>query len=81
MTLRTVEELRAFEEVIDRCRDTVWVVSPKGEQYDLKAPMDRCRGLAMMMDKKGAEEPEIYTTCYEDQMVLYDYIFHHAKAA
>ena len=41
MKIRNNDELKLFEETLDRCEASVLVVTAQGEQYDLKDPAQR----------------------------------------
>lgn len=74
MTIRNNKELELFEETIDKCSRPIWLISPFGKQYDLKNPMERILGIAEMLKSEGAEEPELFTSCYEDEMNIFAFI-------
>lgn len=74
MIIRNERELALFEETLDRCQNTLWLISPHGKQYDLMNPVERCLGIAEMLKAKGVEEPELFTTSYGDEMRLFDFI-------
>lgn len=81
MTIRNNKELALFEETLDRCSRTILLVSPLGKQYDLKNPIERCLGIAEMLRSDGAEEPELFTFCHEDEMNLFDFLAAQRAAA
>ena len=81
MTISTNEEMRMFENAIDRCRDSLYLITPEGTQYDLKTPMGRCQGIASMLDQQGPVEPELFTNCYDDTMVIYNFLEQSGKIA
>ena len=74
MTIRNDKELKLFEKIIDRCRCTVFLVLPCGTQYDLKKPVDRYLGIAEMLKTNTAREPEIFATCYEDEINFFEFL-------
>ena len=49
MKIRNNDELKLFEETLDRCSASVLVVTPQGEQYDLADPAQRVLGIAEML--------------------------------
>ncbi len=73
MTIRNNEEMRRFEKAIDRCHNTVWVITPEGEEYDLKTPMGRHLGMARLLNPQEDAEPELFASSYEDEAILFDY--------
>jgi hypothetical protein len=74
MKIRNNEELKLFEETLDRCSASVLVMTPQGDQYDLKDPMQRCLGIAEMIREEGAEEPELFASSREDEMRLFKFL-------
>ena len=66
MIIRSERELALFEETLDQCQNTVWLISTCGKQYDLMNPLERCLGIAEMLKYQRADEPEIFTTSYGD---------------
>ena len=81
MTIRNNEEKKMFENAIDRCRKTVWLITPDGEQFDLKTPAGRNQGIAKMLNAKEYEEPELFTSCFEDEMAIFEFLNNRQKVA
>ena len=71
MKIRNNDELKLFEETLDRCRASVLVVTPQGEQYDLSDPAQRYLGIAEMIREDGMNEPEVFTSTCEDEMQFF----------
>ena len=76
MMIRTKQDIHAFEKAIDRCNNSVWLVSPEGEQYDLKSDMERYLGIArLIQDQKN--EMELFAATYADEMIMMDFYRRH----
>ena len=73
MKIRNNEELKLFEETLDRCSDSVLLVTQQGEQYDLADPAQRHLGIAELLSKTGYEEPELFTSSANDEMEFFKY--------
>ena len=71
MKIRSNDELKRFEETLDRCSASVLVVTPDGCQYDLKEPAGRILGIAEMLRENEWNEPELFTTACEDEMLFF----------
>ena len=71
MKIRNNEELKLFEETLDRCHSSVLVVAPDGTQYDLKEPDGYILGIAEMLRENEYDEPELFTTSHEDEMQFF----------
>ena len=74
MMIRNNDELKRFEETLDRCGSSVLMVTAGGDQYDLKDPAQRYMGIAEMLQKDGWEEPELFATSYADEEELIDFL-------
>lgn len=82
MTIRNEEELRMFEKMLNRCKRTVLLVTPEGEQFDLTTFVGRIQGInAMLRMRDDCQEPELFTSCFEDEMIIFEYLDHCRKAA
>jgi len=74
MRIRNDNELKLFEETLDRCDASVLVVTAQGDQYDLKDPAQRYLGIAEMLRENGVNEPELFASSCRDEMRLFDYL-------
>lgn len=75
MTIRNEEELKMFENILNRCKSTVLLVTMEGEKFDLTTPMGRIQGInAMLGIKHDYEEPELFISLFEDTMLLFEYL-------
>ena len=75
MKIRNNDELKLFEDTIDRCGASVLVVTAQGEQYDLKDPAQRYMGIAAMLSAEdGFMEPELFASVREDEAKLIGYL-------
>lgn len=75
MTIRNEEELKMFENILNRCKSTVLLVTMEGEKFDLTTPMGRIQGInAMLGIKHDYEEPELFISRFEDTMLLFEYL-------
>ena len=71
MKICNKDELRLFEDTLEQCGSSVLVLTPDGEQYDLKDPMERYAGIASLL---GDGDPELYASNYADEMKLFRYL-------
>ena len=74
MMIRNNDELKLFEETLDRCDASVLVVTAQGDQYDLKDPTQRYLGITAMLSGEGINEPELFASSYKDEMKFFDYL-------
>ncbi len=69
MKIRSMREIEAFNEALDRCTRNVWLVAPDGERFNLKSERERCRGLARLIEDEN-EELELFADGYEDEFIM-----------
>ena len=74
MKIRNNDELKLFEETLDRCDASVLVVTAQGDQYDLKDPAQRYLGISEMLREDGINEPELFASSYKDEMKFFEYL-------
>ena len=74
MKIRNNDELKLFEETLDRCEASVLVVTAQGDQYDLKDPAQRYLGIAELLRGEGINEPELFASSFSDEMQLFGYL-------
>ena len=55
MMIRNNDELKLFEDTIERCGASVLVLTARGDQYDLKDPAQRYMGIAEMLREGGID--------------------------
>ena len=71
MKINNVRELNLFKQAMARCRRAILVRTANGDQFDMRTPAGFIKGLAALMARAGdADEPEIYTNCYEDDITM-----------
>ena len=75
MIINNKKELSLFEKAVEKCHRALLVLTPEGRQYDLKRPGDYIKGITELMEKRDdRQESEIYTSCLEDQMTIFNFI-------
>lgn len=74
MKIRNEKERAMFENTIDRCHRTIWLVTANGNNYDLKKPAERSLGIAEMVNATEYDEPELYVSCVEDEMTVFEFL-------
>ena len=76
MKIRTQQDIEALRAALNRCSMTVWLVGPGGEQYDLKSERELRQGL-VRMSRDDADNMELFTSSYADEMVMMDFYSRH----
>ena len=74
MKIRNNDELKLFEDTLDRCEASILVVTAQGDQYDLKDPAQRYMGITAMLTESGVNEPELFASSYKDEQKLFNYL-------
>ena len=76
MKIRTRQDMDAFQAALDKCSETVWLIGPGGEQYDLKSDRELPQGLDRLI-RDDADTMELFASNYADEMVMMDFYSRH----
>jgi len=74
MWINNTNDIKRFEETLDNCKDSVWIITDSGERYDLKEEREHIIGLAKMLEAEEYNEPEVFAESYADQAQLMKYL-------
>lgn len=69
MTSRTENDVRIFNEAIDKCRRPVWLATADGTYYNMKSAPEHDAAMAKWINDTN-DEMEIFTCSYEDEAVM-----------
>jgi len=69
MTSRTENDVRNFNEAINKCRRPVWLATADGTYYNMKSAPEHDAAMAKWI-KDTNDEMEIFTCSYEDEAVM-----------
>ena len=72
MKNRTENDVRNFNEAIDKCTRPVWLVSSDGTYYNMKSAEEHNVAMAKWINDVN-DEMEIFTSTYEDEVVMIDF--------
>ena len=76
MKIRNQQDVEALRAALNRCRRSVWLVTPSGEQVDLKSDRELHRGIDLLSES-DADSMELFASNYADEMVMMDYYSRH----
>ena len=77
MTIRTENEVRNFNEAINKCRMPVFLISSDGTEYNMKSADQNKAGMARWIKDRN-NEMEIYTCDLEDEMIMMRFLLNKA---
>ena len=69
MRTRTENDVRIFNEAIDKCTRPVWLVSSDGTTYNMKSAADHDTAMAKWVSDTN-DEMELFASTYEDEAVM-----------
>ncbi|MDO5133038.1 MAG: hypothetical protein Q4D81_08650 [Eubacteriales bacterium] len=69
MKTRTENDVRTFNEAIDKCKRPVWLVSSNGTFYNMKSAAEHDTAMAKWVNDAN-DEMEIFTNSLEDEAVM-----------
>lgn len=79
MIIRNNQELKMFEEALERCHHAVFLVTYRGDQYDLKDPSQHAQGIEELLTARGYQEPELFANSPADEVELFRFIIAQEK--
>ena len=80
MKIRTDEDIRAFQKALDLCKRAVLLLAPNGDQFDLKTARGQIEGISYLLNDRY-EQAELFTSCYEDEMVMFGFLAQQLRCA
>ena len=72
MKIRTLGEIRAFEDAVEKCSSIIWLVSPEGNYYNMKSDEEYMSGVECWANDTE-KTAEIFTSSYEDEAIMMDF--------
>ena len=72
MRINDNETLQAFENAIDNCKSDVYLITPAGQQFNLKKPLERYEGIGRLLKDKW-EQMELFTSERQDEGVMFNF--------
>ena len=73
MTTRTQNDVRNFNEAINKCRMPVFLVSSDGTRYNMKSADQNVAGMDRWI-RDFSHQMEIFTCDLEDEMIMMRYL-------
>jgi len=73
MKIRSLKDVEAFKEVVDRCVGDVWLESVYGDKYNLKSALSQYIAMAELLRDKH-EDLELFARLPEDQVILMQFL-------
>ena len=72
MNIRTGNDIKAFNAALDKCTNTVWLMGPNDESYNMKNEEEYIEGMLRLTEEHD-DQLGIFTTSYEDEMTMMNY--------
>ena len=76
MKIRTQQDIDAFRAALESCENTVWLIGPGGEQYDLKSDRELRQGIERLTGE-DSDSMELFAASKADEMVMMDFYSRH----
>lgn len=73
MRTRTEQDVRLFNDAIDKCTRPVWLASPDGMYYNMKSVREHYAAMAKWITDTN-DEMEIFTCSFEDEAVIMNFL-------
>ena len=72
MKIRTANELKELNAALNNCTDTVWLMGPNDECYNMKNEEEYIEGIIRLAEDHD-DQLGIFTTSREDEAVMMKY--------
>ena len=72
MKIRTAKELKELNAALNNCTDTVWLMGPNDECYNMKNEEEYIEGMIKLTEGHD-DQLGIFTASYEDEMTMMKY--------
>ncbi len=73
MKIRTANELKELNAALDKCKNSVWLMGPNDESYNMKNEEEYIAGIIRLAEDHD-EQLGIFTTSYEDEMTMMNFL-------
>ena len=73
MKIRTGNEIREFNEALEKCTSVVWLMGPDDECDNMKDADEYIDGILRITEKNG-DQFGIFTSSYEDQEIMANFL-------
>ena len=72
MKIRTANDLKELNAVLDKCKNPVWLMGPDDEAYNMKNEEEYIEGIIRLAEDHD-DQLGIFTTSREDEAVMMKY--------
>jgi len=73
MKIRTLSEIREFEEAVNKCTSIVWLTAPNGDFYNLKSEDEYVPGITCWANDTE-NQTELFASNYTDEEILMNFV-------
>ena len=72
MKIRTANDLKELNAVLDKCKNPVWLMGPDDEAYNMKNEEEYIEGIIRLAEDHD-DQLGFFTTSREDEVVMFNY--------
>ena len=76
MKLKNIHQVEDFLATVDKARDDVWLVSPKGDEYNLKSAFTKYIAMGELLSEHG-DELELFCSNKADEGLFIKFYMDH----
>ena len=69
MKITTGNDIKAFNAALDKCTNTVWLMGPNAESYNMKNEEEYIEGMIRLTEGHD-DQLGIFTDSYEDEITM-----------
>jgi len=80
MKLKSINDIKAFQQIIDECESDVWLESVFGDKYNLKSTLSQYVAIGELISQRG-EDLELFARSQNDTVKLLNFLSTHKDLA
>ena len=78
MKLKNIKDVDMFLDVVNQCKNDVWLTSVYGDKYNLKSQLSQYLGVAALLGNH-AEDLELYCESHDDETRFLNLFYEHPE--
>lgn len=80
MKLKSINDIKAFQQIIDECESDVWLESTFGDKYNLKSTLSQYVAIGELISQRG-DDLELFARSQRDTVKLMNFLSKHKDLA
>jgi len=78
MKLNNIQDVEDFKNAVNRCKESVWLESPRGDKFDLKSMFSQYLAIGKLVTERS-DDLELFASNPEDETILLKFFESHSE--